>query len=696
MMDETELDQNVHKKLALRRAAEDLLAKCPGESSGFKEKTPEQIIHELEVNQIELEMQNDELKKVQADLQESRDKYEDLYDFAPIGYLTLTHKGTIEEVNLTGAFLLGLPRSRLIGRGFGHFVTPESLDQWDRHIRNSLEQEGKQGCDLKLKRDDGSMFYVHIESVRMDARHGTKSANDAPHVVRVAIIDITERRASEEAMRESEERWQFALEGARDGVWDWNTRSNEVFFSRQWKAMLGYEEHEIGNTLDEWDKRVHPEDKAQCYADIERHFKGQAPFYENEHRVLCKDGAYKWILDRGKVMEWTDDHQPLRVIGTHTDISERKRMEEALKQSEQEKFRTVADFTYDWEYWIDPAGALCYVSPSCERITGYRSEEFSQHPDLLTEIIHPEDKSLVGAHLSTIGLEDAYEIDFRIVTRKGEIRWIGHSCQPVYRDDGSWFGRRVSNRDITERKQIEEILKQRTKDLERSNKDLEQFAYVAAHDLREPLVAVASYLKVLERLSKNLVEDSFRKCIIKAMNLVLRMDAMLQGLLAYSRLSLTPRSYEVTDSNIALTDALSNLRLSIEKSGAIVTSDTLPSLKMDASQLVLIFQNLVGNAIKYRESEPLRIHVGCVTKESEHEFSVSDNGIGIEPPYLNRIFNMFERVKDLSGPSGTGIGLSTCRNIVERYGGRMWVESQPGKGSTFYFTIPNGLYPVDD
>ena len=170
---------------------------------------------------------------------------------------------------------------------------------------------------------------------------------------------------------------------------------------------------------------------------------------------------------------------------------------------------------------------------------------------------------------------------------------------------------------------------------------------------------------------------------------------MLQGLLAYSRLSLAPRSYEVTDSNIALTDALSNLRMSIEKSGAIVTSDTLPSLKMDASQLVLIFQNLVGNAIKYRESEPLRIHVGCVTRASEYQFSVSDNGIGIEPPYLDRIFNMFERVKDLSGPSGTGIGLSTCRNIVERYGGRMWVDSQPGKGSTFYFTIPNGGYNSD-
>ncbi len=170
--------------------------------------------------------------------------------------------------------------------------------------------------------------------------------------------------------------------------------------------------------------------------------------------------------------------------------------------------------------------------------------------------------------------------------------------------------------------------------------------------------------------------------------MALRMDSMLQGLLAYSRLTLTPISYEMTDCNTCLADAISNLGLSIKKRGAVVTSDTLPTLKIDASQLATIFQNLVGNSIKYGATEPLRVHVGCISRQSYYEFSVSDNGIGIEPPYLDRIFNMFERVRDLSGPMGTGIGLSTCRKIVERYGGRIWVDSKVGKGSTFYFTLP--------
>ena len=144
---------------------------------------------------------------------------------------------------------------------------------------------------------------------------------------------LAKQDLAEEALRESEERWQFALEGSRDGVWDWNVVTNEVFFSRRWKEMLGYNDDEISNHLDEWDKRVHPDDKEQCYRDLNRHLNGEVPYYENEHRILCKDGSYKWILDRGKVVSWTETNKPKRVIGTHTDITERKQAEEELRES---------------------------------------------------------------------------------------------------------------------------------------------------------------------------------------------------------------------------------------------------------------------------------------------------------------------------------------------------------------------------
>ncbi|MHC9544451.1 MAG: PAS domain S-box protein [Vulcanimicrobiota bacterium] len=145
--------------------------------------------------------------------------------------------------------------------------------------------------------------------------------------------DITERRKMEEALRFSEERWQFALEGAGDGMWDWNTQTDRVFYSRQWKAMLGYDEHEIGNTLDEWDSRVHSDDRDMVYSELQRHLEGSAPIYISEHRIRCKDGTYKWILDRGKIVSRMEDGKPLRLVGSHTDISERKRIEEELKKS---------------------------------------------------------------------------------------------------------------------------------------------------------------------------------------------------------------------------------------------------------------------------------------------------------------------------------------------------------------------------
>jgi PAS domain S-box-containing protein len=363
----------------------------------------------------------------------------------------------------------------------------------------------------------------------------------------------------------------------------------------------------------------------------------------------------------------------------------RKRAEEALRERE-ERFRGMFEKHSAVMLLIEPVtGKILNANKAAERFYGYT---VSQLLSMSIQDINALPPDEVEAQRS-LALE--YQRNYFIFPHRlanGDVRTVEIHSSPI-EQNGTLLLFSIIH-DITERKRIEEVLKQRTEDLERSNNDLEQFAYVAAHDLREPLVAVAAYLKVLERLSRDALEDKGRVCIAKAINLVLRMDSMLQGLLAYSRLTLTPLSYEVTDCNTCLAGALSNLGLSIKKSGAVVTSDTLPTLKINDSQLVLVFQNLIGNAIKYRDSEPLRVHVGCISKESYYQFSVSDNGVGIEPPYLDRIFKMFERVKDLSGPTGTGIGLSTCRKIVERYGGRIWVESHVEKGSTFYFTLPTG------
>jgi len=224
-------------------------------------------------------------------------------------------------------------------------------------------------------------------------------------------------------------------------------------------------------------------------------------------------------------------------------------------------------------------------------------------------------------------------------------------------------------------------------ELARSNADLEQFAYVASHDLQEPLRMVASYMQLLERRYKGKLDEDADEFIGYAVDGSRRMQKMINDLLAYSRVGTHGREFETTDSESAFEYALTNLEAAIEESEGVVTHDALPTVVADPTQLVQIFQNLIGNAIKFRGEAPPRVHVSAKREGGEWVFSVSDNGIGFDEKYSERAFVVFKRLHGAEY-SGTGIGLAVCKRIVERHGGRVWVSSEPGKGSTFYFTLP--------
>ena len=233
--------------------------------------------------------------------------------------------------------------------------------------------------------------------------------------------------------------------------------------------------------------------------------------------------------------------------------------------------------------------------------------------------------------------------------------------------------------------QVQELVS----NLKRSNAELERFAYVASHDLQEPLRMVTSYLQLLERRYKDRLDGDALEFINYAVDGSNRMKTLISDLLAYSRVGTRGKEFALTDCEEILGRVLGNLQISLEENRAKVTHDPLPKLMADDVQLESLFQNLIGNAVKFHGKKPPKIHVGVKKDEKDWIFSVSDNGIGIDPQYFERIFIIFQRLHNREEYPGTGIGLAISKRIVERHGGRIWIESQPEKGSTFFFTLPN-------
>ena len=316
---------------ALRRRAEALAQNYLSEESrGDKFLSPAQAInalHELRVHQIELEMQNEELRSTQLQLNAERERYFKLYDMAPVSYLSVSQKGLLLQANLSAAQLLGEPRRQLQKQLFSNFIAASDQDTYYLLRRKVIDTRQTQTCDLQMKPTGSQPFFARL-TVNLEQ----DDDGDAAVEFHIVISDISERRLAEQRLVESEFRWKFAIEGSGDGLWDWNVPQSTVFFSPRWKEMLGFSRDEIGSGLDEWSKRIHPDDLARVMVDVQAHLDGTTPQYTNEHRVSCKDGSYKWILDRGLVVERDTACKPVRVIGTHSDISDRKIMEEKVRQ----------------------------------------------------------------------------------------------------------------------------------------------------------------------------------------------------------------------------------------------------------------------------------------------------------------------------------------------------------------------------
>lgn len=368
-------------------------------------------------------------------------------------------------------------------------------------------------------------------------------------------------------------------------------------------------------------------------------------------------------------------------------VTERRSMEVALAQA-RALIRTLIDNLPDRIYVKDADSRIVLGNVAYARALGTDNPEeivgktdFDFRPQEVAASYRADELAIMQSGTPLINQEQ------RHTDKTGATRWMLVTKAPWCDSQGKIVGIVGISRDITEIKQAQGELQRYAAELERSNQDLQQFAYVASHDLQEPLRMVAGYTNLLSRRYKDQLDKDAAEFISFIVDATSRMQTLVQDLLAYARVETQAQPLVPTELEPVLAQTLTNLQVAIRERGAVITHDPLPRVLGDERQLVQLFQNLISNAVKFCKDKAPEVHVS--TKPSEHEWiiSVRDNGIGIEPQYAEKIFQIFQRLHSKGEYPGTGIGLAICKKIVERHGGRLWVESVPGQGATFFFTL---------
>jgi PAS domain S-box-containing protein len=484
-----------------------------------------------------------------------------------------------------------------------------------------------------------------------------------------------------QALQESEEQYRMLLDGIEDyAIFMMDPQGRIVSWNAGAERIKGYKTDEIvGRNFScffpaEEIERGRPEEILRVTAASGRH--------EEQGMRVRKDGSQ--FLANVTFTALRDPVGNLRGFSEFShDLSERKESEA--------QYRGLLEAAPDAMVVVNVAGEIVLLNVQAEKEFGYSRDELVGQrvkniiPEGFAErIIADGTRSAPEALAQQIGTG----IELLGRRKDGSEFPIEIMLSPLESTEGILVTAAI--RDITERKESDEHLAKTVEELKRSNDDLQQFAYVASHDLQEPLRMVSSYTQLLAKRYKGRLDSDADEFIGFAVDGCNRMQGLIQDLLAYSRAGTNEMQLREVPSENALHQALINLRVTIKQSCAVVTHDALPAVATDETQLTQVFQNLVGNAIKYRRAESPQVHVSASKSGgNEWTFSVRDNGLGIDPQYFDRIFILFQRLHGRDEFEGTGIGLAICKKLLERLGGRIWVESQPEKGSTFYFALPD-------
>ncbi|MBC7654204.1 MAG: PAS domain S-box protein [Oligoflexus sp.] len=632
-----------------------------------------------------------EKRKIEESIQQSELKNRLIMNAALDAIITIDKKGIITFWNPQAEKIFGWKEKEVLGKRLTDNIIPPYHKNGHENGMEGYRQTGEgpvlnKILEMPAVNKEGKEFPIELSIIPV-------KQGDTEFFCSF-IRDISDRKRSEEALKSSQELWQFALEGAGDGVWEFNFETKEVFFSKQYKKMLGYEEEEFKNEINEWHSRIHPDDLNIIVQTDKEYEQKLITNHQCEYRIEHKNGNYIWILDRGMIVSYTDDGKTKRIIGTHTDITERKLSEQALKIKE-EKYRSILANMNLGLLEVDNDDIIQYANQSFCQISGYQIDELIGHKASHL-LLSAEDKEIIidKNNQRKTGISDAYEIPLK--DKNGQTKWLLISGAPRYNDNGELVGSVGIHLDITAQKHLEIDLTNARDAAQASTYAKELFLANMSHEIRTPMNAILGMANQLNKTKLDKNQQFFLDTIHSAsdnliiiINDILDLSKIDSGKLTIEKIGFEPQKvidkvmqvlqHRAEEKGLKFTNSFFDLNIS-------------PILIGDPHRLEQVLLNLISNAIKFTFKGSVDIickAVKNVENYQEIEVTVTDTGIGMEEVFIDKLFDKFSQ-EDNSVTrkyGGTGLGMSICKELLTLMGGEILVSSKKNIGSSISILI---------
>jgi PAS domain S-box-containing protein len=620
-------------------------------------------------------------------------EYDQLLNSVKDAIIMLDKDGFVKYANPAVTEIAGYSQAEVINKPLSVFY--ETTDDVIRaeYELGLVRKNGKYITEGWKSKKDGSKFWGELimSPIYKAAEHTGYSC---------ILRDISEKKQTEIELRQSEERYRLMVEAVRDySIFMLDETGHILTWNDGARRITGYSSTDI--TGKHFSTFYTSEDLEDGKPERELRIAIQTGKYEEEGWRVKKNGSVFWASVVITAL-FNETNKNIGFSKVVRDLTERKENDEQLRQSE-ERYRSLVEQVTDYGIFIlDEKGRIASWNEGAKRIKGYTQEEIIGK---YFSIFYPEEDIMNGKPAHELKVAKAvgkYEEEGWRVRKDGTRFWANVVITAVYNKEGILIGFSKVTRDLTERKENERALKESydkyrmlagelretNNELSYANQELEQFTSIVSHDLQEPIRTIKSFLQLIDMRLDAQQNEELKTYIGKSIGAANRMRELIQNLLHYSQLSKGELVTEKVNVDDLINEALQNLRSSVEASGAeIIVDNELDTVEGDRIQLAQLIQNLLGNALKFTNGAKPRIRIKAQKEDTHAKFAISDNGIGIAREDMHKVFEIFRRLNTEKTYPGTGIGLAICKKIVDRHGGKIWPESEKGKGTTFYFTL---------